>query len=604
MLPSSHHHSRLSLRRLLPSFPNQLSHSHTRPLRRNHSRIHSVALPVANSKEDEELSPVSAAAVAAAIRRASPASPVEFTRCRPDEEARKGGSLMPSSDFQRLCVEQLQLFRMVVTSDAILSVYVRPAGSYIMDQLELHRVVFFPGVDVSDSSDCVALVCNFSVVAGLRGAEAALSKQELDFIPEYGAMVFPLVKHPFIVGFLVAEIPNLEPETCVSSESTQVDVPNLSQNHSSYEEPLGIQPYKEDLVKSCHITLEERSRAVMISQSLATAYVMDQKAMLLQQTSWQNNVRMGQLVEQIRGPLSSIRALAKMLTAYVKKSQIPYDIVEDILVQGNHMRDALQQIQDAVYLTKANIVRHNEDTMKRMNGQKANVSLNPLTPFLPYYNSEDEETENIIKFDSLVPSLSSEKQDIEIPMPPLWLAPLQEHDTRPCNVSEILKDLVGAAVVLAYKQNRSVELSGTSASLQVAVEESALRQALSNLIEGALLRTQIGGQVQIYSGGAPAGGALVLIDDDGPDMQYLTQMHSLTPFGTDLLAEGMLEDNMAWNFIAGLTVAREILESFGCVVRVISPRKLDSAFGTGGTRIELWLPSVQSNSLREGAHDA
>ncbi|KAJ4751930.1 chloroplast sensor kinase [Rhynchospora pubera] len=581
MLPSSHHHSRLSLRRLLPSFPNQLSHSHTRPLRRNHSRIHSVALPVANSKEDEELSPVSAAAVAAAIRRASPASPVEFTRCRPDEEARKGGSLMPSSDFQRLCVEQLQLFRMVVTSDAILSVYVRPAGSYIMDQLELHRVVFFPGVDVSDSSDCVALVCNFSVVAGLRGAEAALSKQELDFIPEYGAMVFPLVKHPFIVGFLVAEIPNLEPETCVSSESTQVDVPNLSQNHSSYEEPLGIQPYKEDLVKSCHITLEERSRAVMISQSLATAYVMDQKAILLQQTSWQNNVRMGQLVEQI-----------------------PYDIVEDILVQGNHMRDALQQIQDAVYLTKANIVRHNEDTMKRMNGQKANVSLNPLTPFLPYYNSEDEETENIIKFDSLVPSLSSEKQDIEIPMPPLWLAPLQEHDTRPCNVSEILKDLVGAAVVLAYKQNRSVELSGTSASLQVAVEESALRQALSNLIEGALLRTQIGGQVQIYSGGAPAGGALVLIDDDGPDMQYLTQMHSLTPFGTDLLAEGMLEDNMAWNFIAGLTVAREILESFGCVVRVISPRKLDSAFGTGGTRIELWLPSVQSNSLREGAHDA
>lgn len=92
---------------------------------------------------------------------------------------------------------------------------------------------------------------------------------------------------------------------------------------------------------------------------------------------------------------------------------------------------------------------------------------------------------------------------------------------RPCDVSEVLKDLVGAVVALAYKQNRKVELSGTSTSLLVAVEESALRQALSNLIEGALLRTQIGGQVKIFAVGAPAGGALVVIDDDGLDVQYL-----------------------------------------------------------------------------------
>jgi hypothetical protein len=33
--------------------------------------------------------------------------------------------------------------------------------------------------------------------------------------------------------------------------------------------------------------------------------------------------------------------------------QISYDLVKDILVQGDHMRDTLQQLQDAVYLTKA-----------------------------------------------------------------------------------------------------------------------------------------------------------------------------------------------------------------------------------------------------------
>lgn len=60
------------------------------------------------------------------------------------------------------------------------------------------------------------------------------------------------------------------------------------------------------------------------------------------------------------------------------------------------------------------------------------------------------------------------------------------------------------------------------------------------------------------------------------------------PFGGDLCGEDRIEDNMTWNFVAGLTVAREILESYGCVVRVISPRNTDA----GGTRIEIWLPSA------------
>lgn len=67
-------------------------------------------------------------------------------------------------------------------------------------------------------------------------------------------------------------------------------------------------------------------------------------------------------------------------------------------------------------------------------------------------------------------------------------------------------------------------------------------------------------------------------------------MHSLTPFGADLCSEDMVEDNMTWNFVAGLTVAREILESYGCVVRINSPRTKDAALGSGGTHVELWLP--------------
>lgn len=94
---------------------------------------------------------------------------------------------------------------------------------------------------------------------------------------------------------------------------------------------------------------------------------------------------------------------------------------------------------------------------------------------------------------------------------------------RPCDLCDVLKDLVAGALPLAYKQQRTLDITGISHPFLVAVEESALRQALSNLIEGALLRTQHGGRVQIYAGEAPAGGTLVVIDDDGPDMQYMVR---------------------------------------------------------------------------------
>lgn len=95
---------------------------------------------------------------------------------------------------------------------------------------------------------------------------------------------------------------------------------------------------------------------------------------------------------------------------------------------------------------------------------------------------------------------------------------------RPCNISTVLADLIEAVRPLAHKQQRVVALSELSDPLQVAVEEPALRQALSNLIEGALLRTHVGGKVEIVSTGAPAGGSLVVIDDDGPDMHYMVNV--------------------------------------------------------------------------------
>lgn len=586
-----------------PSRPRPIQNRHPSPVLRLRSQppLQPVALPDPSA---EELGPSSATAVAAAIRRASPASPVEFTQRV--EKRGEGGLALPSPDFLQLCVEQLDLFRMVVEKDAILSVYVRPAGSYVMDQLELRRVVFYPGIGVSESSDCVILVGKFAIPAGLHAAEAALSRQQVEVIPDCCAVVLPMVKHPFVVGFLVAELPKVDMvmfANALTDEQLQLNSPkdgSYGLPPSANKKMQEIQVFKEDLMKvHSQFTSEERSRAIMISRSLAMAYVMDQRTMLLQQASWQNNVRMSHLVEQIRGPLSGIRSLSKMLSVHAKRSEISSDIIDDILIQGDHMTDALQQLQDAVYLTKANIVQYNEKTLTKMHDSTYSHPESSRS-LLSNYDVQETGNSHTKKVDSLLPT-GSEKKDFEMPMPPIWLAPLQ-HNIRPCTISDVLTDLVGAAAPLANKQQRLLEFSEPSHTLQVAVEESALRQALSNLIEGSLLRTHIGGKVQIHAARAPAGGALIVIDDDGPDMHYLTQLRSVAPFGTDLFSDGMVEDNMTWNFVAGLTIAREILESYGCVLRVISPLTPDAAFGSGGTRIEMWLPALQSD-LTESAQE-
>ncbi|KAJ6719647.1 CHLOROPLAST SENSOR KINASE CHLOROPLASTIC [Salix purpurea] len=549
----------------------------------------------------------SASAVASAIRKGS-GSPVKFVQKMEqghNSSNNKTKLVLPSPDFQRLCVQQLDLFRRIVDPDAILSVYVRPAGSYVMDRLELRRVTSYPGVNAS-SSDIVILVANFNIPTGLRAAEAALSSKQAECVADHRAVVFPMVKHPFVVGFLVAELPMVEMDiSCANGESDLISPEEAyASSSASFKKPKSwsIQTLNDEPSRIFNFTAEQRLNAIDISHTLAMAYVMDQKALLLQQSSWQNNVRMTTLVEQIRGPLSSIRTLSKMLSIHTKRSEIAYDIVEDIMVQGDSMRDALQELQDAVYLTKANIVRYNEETLKKIHNS-AYAHPEPMRSQLP----EDFLNDSSNKFQTSGKPrfLNPASKDMEMPMPPLALSPLQQHGIRPCNVSEVLSDLVEAAIPLANKQQRSLELSELSQSLQVAIEESALRQALSNLIEGALLRTHVGGKVEIVSTGAPAGGALVVIDDDGPDMHYMTQMRSLIPFGAELFSENMVEDNMTWNFVAGLTVAREILENYGCVVRVISPRISDAALGTGGTRIELWLPSFAASSDQSGlTHDA
>lgn len=90
-------------------------------------------------------------------------------------------------------------------------------------------------------------------------------------------MVFPMVKHPFVVGFVVAELPKLD------LDGEGHDVKQCPFPKESYTSPLfsgskswEIQSFMDSQLEMYKFTAEQRLNAINISRSIAMAYVMDQ----------------------------------------------------------------------------------------------------------------------------------------------------------------------------------------------------------------------------------------------------------------------------------------------------------------------------------------
>ena len=86
-----------------------------------------------------------------------------------------------------------------------------------------------------------------------------------------------MVKHPFIVGFLVAELPMVEDERgrhpLTHFTSPEESYALSPQSDIKLRE---IQAIEEETLKSYNFTADKRLNAINISRSLAMAYVMDQ----------------------------------------------------------------------------------------------------------------------------------------------------------------------------------------------------------------------------------------------------------------------------------------------------------------------------------------
>ncbi|KAL3681979.1 hypothetical protein R1sor_000001 [Riccia sorocarpa] len=580
--------------------------------------------PVVNEQEGKLELPSSALAVAAAAAFVSSAQFDIVTKlCDPQRLVSA-----PSAEFLALCAEQLSLCEKIVGPRTNLTVFVRTAESYATGELEF----FFAASSAATASygnaeayKVVLVLHDRSESQGSAGrVESALVNREAVELQGLGALVLPLVKDSFLVGILVAErqvvessLPVVKPiklkpvrpswppkEKLVESESGSIQGGDTGQ-------PDGRRADNSHQTWGS-FSKDQQTETAKIARTLGLACVMDQRAVLLQQSSWRKGVRIDHLLEQVRGPLMAVRTLGKMLLPHLKRGEISRDVVEDILVQGDRMSDVVQQIQKS----GADYIQYDDVFLKDLNEQTITVrgGIGDNSPSVRTGNGlqrngalqDKYKAETSSRQVSSTSSSAVVVRDEEPPMPPIALAASPQVEVSQCNVTEVLYQLVRAGSSLAQRRSQTLQFNSTTTTLIAAVEELALRQALSNLLEYSIQHTPEGGWIRADAAKAPGGGVLVVIEDNGPDMGLVVQESVLGPLGSAVKSSVKSGRSTDKSFEAGLKLiaAREALEQSGAVLNIRSPYLVDAPMGAGGTHVEIWLPSRSDEENNSGGKNS
>ncbi|GBG91434.1 hypothetical protein CBR_g52389 [Chara braunii] len=295
----------------------------------------------------------------------------------------------PTEEFMELCHIQLQMCKELMGNNVCLTVYLRTPESYASGQLELWRIASgSDNVDVDrglERHDAILHIGSADVSLPKRFAEQALVKHEVVELEEKQALVLPLARGSFLAGLLIVErqiavgssaalssqpsdehrppvwteVESLPSGNTFSpDEHSAESTASVSGDMSSWEPALSIPAPSVSNLPTPRInnsrpkllfTIEERAAAAKIAQSLAVACIMDQRSLLLQKSSWQKGLRIDGGLEQMRGPLTALRTIGRLLRQQLRKEEMSRDMVEDMLVQGDRLSELIQQLQKVLY---------------------------------------------------------------------------------------------------------------------------------------------------------------------------------------------------------------------------------------------------------------
>ena len=296
-----------------------------------------------------------------------------------------------------------------------------------------------------------------------------------------------------------------------------------------------------------------------IAQTLAFGCILDQRRAWLQQQLHQQQILqekqqdlLDNLLHQFRNPLTALHTFGKLLMKRLRPEEPHRGVAASIVRESEHLQELLKKIDEVIDL-KTDDFKH--------------LQLTNDNGFL------------------VEAKLSEEKQI------PLLLPGIGERDTD-CNLQGIVDIVLSSARAIAQERNLQLitELEDNPAFIKI--NQKALTEILTNIVDNALKYTPSGGKILIKAGKQENNFYSVIVSDTGPgippgDLQHLgVRYYRGVKAQTEIPGTGL-----------GLAIAKQLIEQIRGRLEVFSPalESVISSNNSPGSTFVIWLHQEDSN---------
>jgi signal transduction histidine kinase len=448
---------------------------------------------------------------------------------------------------------------------------------------------------MSASSDFLAL-CREQIALLTQGMGASFTvvylTQELVEKPTGEARLVPVMVYPetfalkpsneygepentYSVGLgNVLALPNqqtrlLKPTPVFSHPSTPSDTTGKQSLHDGQDEyllshnqivlPLVYEGVMVGLLVTARDDREwnegEEGQIERIAKTLAIACILDQRRAWLQHQLQQEQILQEQqrdlldnLLHQFRNPLTAIRTFGKLLFKRMQPVDPNREVATSIVRESDRLQELLQQFDQVIDLNTAD--------------------LSPLS----------------LSESKVVIHANVQRED-----KPTLLLPGTGEDLIDCSLADLLAPLLISAQAISQDRNLQLITEIPDHLPLVRVNEKALREVLSNIIDNALKYTPPGGKVLVQCGQQQGNFQGIAISDTGPgippeDLEHLGERHY----------RGVQAQTAIPGTGLGIAIAKQLIEQMHGKIEICSPaiRSIITLPNIPGTTLIIWLKSV------------
>jgi signal transduction histidine kinase len=304
----------------------------------------------------------------------------------------------------------------------------------------------------------------------------------------------------------------------------------------------------------------EEGEIERIGKTLAIACILDQRRAWLQHQLQQEQILqeeqrdlLDNLLHQFRNPLTAIRTFGKLLFKRMRAVDPNREVATSIVRESDRLQELLQKFDQVIDLNTVNT-----------------ANLTPLS--LPESKVVIHQNQN------------AEKQE-----KPVLLLPGTGEQLTNCSLADLLAPLLISAQAISQERNLQLITEIPDHLPLVRVNEKALREVLSNIIDNALKYTPAGGKILVQCGQQKGNFQGIAISDTGPgippeDLEHLGERHY----------RGVQAQTAIPGTGLGIAIAQQLIAEMQGNIEVFSPAIdsiITSSHSPGATFI-IWLSAV------------